>query len=669
MTGRLGRKDDSGGVALEASPEMHPTNHPAVGTLHLRRVLGAMQWGALAFALISGAAFMFLRDSTIGLASVVIFAFFLVAAMAKGRLRHDNLPRIVVSVYAAILVSCLAVLMLLPGLSSTLALTSLLAVALILPYTGRRALGALMVTSCSVAIAAVLVGPLLMARASGQPVSLFDLVFSASTLAAAVALAMLILWQFRARLMGALEQTRSAEKQARHEATHDPLTGLPNRALLEQRLCRWLSSATCNASEDAARSAARGSIPPFAVLFLDLDRFKYVNDSLGHHIGDKLLQVVAQRLSSCIRPHEGDMVARLGGDEFVLVVGGAHTRLVEAVAGRIQEALKRPVKIHGHELYATASIGILPDCSGYETPEEVVRDADTAMFTAKEAGRARPAVFEPSMRARAISHLRFETDLRRAVERREFVVHYQPIVWLATGGVVAFETSLHWTHPERGLLPTEEFMPLAQESGLGYDLDQLLLAEACRKAALWREGFPEHFPPTISVNLSADTLFRESLHDEIARTLKEAGLPAHALMIGFSEETITERPEKAVTALERLKALDVRLAVDDFGAGRSSLGVLHRLPADTLKIDPSFVDCPGDTKDIDMENKDRAEVARTILTVAHEFGMEVVAQGVQTHEQMQALCEMDCDYAQGPRFSCPIDAKGAEAILAAEPSW
>ncbi|MGI9048919.1 MAG: putative bifunctional diguanylate cyclase/phosphodiesterase, partial [Rubrobacteraceae bacterium] len=390
---------------------------------------------------------------------------------------------------------------------------------------------------------------------------------------------------------------------------------------------------------------------------------------LGHHIGDELLQVVAQRLLSCIRPHEGDMVVRLGGDEFVLVLGGAHLGVAEAVASRIQEALKKPVKLHGHELYTTASIGILPDCSRYETPEEILRDTDTAMFRAKEAGRARPAIFEPSMRARAISHLRFETDLRRAVERREFIVQYQPVVWLATGGVVGFEASLYWRHPDRGLLPSKEFTPLAQESGLGYDLDQLLLDEACRKAALWREGFPEHYPPMISVSLSAETLFREGVHDEIARTIKEAGFPGHALMIGFSEETITENPERAVAALKPLKALDVRLALDGFGSGRSSLGFLHRLPADTLKVDTSFARHIGEIEDTDLEKKDRAEVVRTILTVAHEFGMEVVAEGVQTHEQMRALSEMYCDYAQGPRFSRPVDADRVEAILAAEPSW
>ena len=655
MADSLGRKDDPGRVSLGSPPETQPTGNSSVEILHLRRMLDALQWAALAFALCSGATFLFFRNPAVGLAGIVIFAFFVVAVVANNRLRHDNLPTIVVSVYAAILVSCFAVLALLPTLSSTLALTSLLAVALALPYTGRRVLGILMATSCSAAIAAVVAGPLLVARTTGQPVYLFDLVFGAATLAAAVALAMLVLWQFRARLVDALEQTRNAEKQARYEATHDHLTGLPNRALLEQRLCRWLSSAS--------------SAPPFAVLFLDLDRFKYVNDSLGHHMGDELLQMVAKRLSSCIRPHEGDMVVRLGGDEFVVVLGRAHPGVPEAVAARIQEALKKPVKLHGHELYATASIGILPDCSSYETPEEILRDTDTAMFRAKEASRACPAIFEPSLRARAISHLRFETDLRRAVERREFGVYYQPIVWLATGGVVGFEASLHWTHPDRGPLSPEEFMPLAQKSGLGYELDQFLLTEACRRAAIWRENFPEHFPPMVSVNLSADALYRGNLTEDISHVLVDTGLPGHALKLGFSEETITEEPEEAVTALQDLKTLDVRLAVDSFGSGRSSLGLLHCLPADTLKIELSFIRHVGTIKDINVKNKDGAEVVRTILTVAHEFGMEVVAEGVKTYEQMHALSEMECDYAQGPRFSRPVDAERAEAILAAEPSW
>ena len=555
-------------IPIETARERVPADHPGIQIIHLRQVLGVLQWGALTFIIFCVAAFAFLRDPTIGLSGVVILAFLAVTVVAKRYLERGNRQAAVVSVCAAILVSSLTLVPLQPGLLPTSAVTSLVAAALALPYASERALKLLMVAAWLSAVIIVLAGPFVVAWESGRPISSFGFAFGATTLAAAAAIVVLLLWQFRTRLMGALEQTRRAEEQARHEAIHDHLTDLPNRAFLEQRLCEWLSFAS--------------PTPPFAVLFLDLDRFKNVNDSLGHHLGDKFLQVVARRLSSCIRPHEGDVVARLGGDEFVVVLGGAYPGMSEAVATRIQEALKKPVKLHGHELYATASIGILPDCSGYGTPEEILRDADTAMFRAKESGKARPTIFEPSMRARAISQLRFETDLRRAVERSEFIVHYEPIVWLATGGVVGFEASLRWTHPERGLLSSEEFMPLAQKNGLGHDLDQPLLAEACRRAALWRENFPEHFPPMISVDLSADTLFQEGLTNEITRILERSGLPAHALTIGFSEETITESPEKAIAALRRLKSLNVRLAMDDFGTGRSSLGFLHRLPADTL---------------------------------------------------------------------------------------
>ena len=676
MANKLGRKDNSGGMSFEAPPDTVTTDYPTIGILQLKRVLGVMQWCALAFALFSGATFVFVKEFNIGFTSIVILIFFVVVLVARRRLKHENLLTVIVSVYAAILLSCLAVLVLLPALYSTLALTSLLAVALALPYVGQRIIKALMVTSCTVAVAAVLVGSLLTARASGQPASPFDLFFGATTLAAAVVLAMLVLWQFRTRLMGALEQTRHAEEQARYEATHDSLTGLPNRALLEQRLCQRLSLAACGAQDNIAshtiRGTARSFAPPFAVLFLDLDRFKYVNDSLGHHVGDELLQIVASRLSSCIRPHEDDMVARLGGDEFILVLGRAHSGMAEAVTARIQETLKRPVKLHGHELYVTASIGILPDCSGYETPEEILRDTDTAMFRAKEAGKARPAVFEPSMRVQAISHLRLETDLRRAIEHKEFIVRYEPIVWLATGGVVGFEASLYWPHPERGLLLPEKFVPLAQECGLGYDLDRFLLLEACHKIALWREGFPEHFPPMVSVDFSPDALLQKDLTNDVAHALEKTGLPAYALMVGFTEETIAERSEAAVAALESLKALGVRLAISDFGRWHSSLGFLHRLPVETLKINSSFahdIQRMVDIKGIGIETKECAEVARTILTVAHEFGMQVVAADVQTTEQMRLLSEMDCDYALGSCFSPPVDAEKAEAILAAEPLW
>ena len=649
MTGGPKSRGDSG-RALVGAPS---ADYHEVETIHLRQTLNAVQWSALAFALFCGAAFALVGDPAIGLSAAVILAFFIVVAFAKARLDRGNRQAVIVSSCAAIFVACLTVLLLQPVLHPTLGVTMLLAVALALPYAHGRTLKFLMVVAWVLVVAAMLAGSLLLSQSAGQTASSFDLAFGISALATSVAIMMLVLWQFRARLTGALEQARRAEARARHEASHDPLTGLPNRALLEEILSERLSR--------AASGPRRGA--PFAVLFLDLDRFKHVNDSLGHPIGDELLKVVARRLSACVRPEGGDVVARLSGDEFVIVLQGAGAGVAEEVAGRVQEALKRPAKLHGHELYATASTGILPDCSGYEAPEEVLRDADTAMFRAKEAGKARPAVFEPSMRARAISLLRLETDLRRAVERGEFAVRYEPIVWLATGGVAGFEASARWAHPERGLLAPEEFLPLAEETGLAQDVERFVLGEACRRAALWRRRFPDRFPPSVSVDLSSGALLRPGLADEVARALEGAGLPAHALTVGIPEGAIAEGPEAAVAALGRLAAVGVRLAVGGFGTGRSSLGLLHRLPVGALKIDRALVSGAG------AGDEDRAEVVRTILGVAHGLGMEMIAEGVETPEQARALAEMECDYAVGPRFSRPVDADGAGAILAAEPVW
>lgn len=629
---------------------------------HLQQILGAIQWSSLVFALFCGLWFAFQREAVTGLIGVVILAFFAVAAVAKRCQNPGNRQAVVITLCVSILVACFTILLLQPSMYPTLAVTMMLAVALALPYSNKRALKLLMIAAWSAEVAGVVTGFLLASpQEPGQSPLTFDFLFAVFTLATAVALVILVLWQFRTRLMAALQQTRLAEGQARHDATHDPLTGLPNRALLEERLDRYRG--TSNTDDKSGTSAERSPATPFAVLFLDLDRFKHVNDSLGHTVGDELLKVVAQRLLACVRPERADTVARLGGDEFILVLDEANPGVTDAVVGRIQETLKRPIKLHGHELYATASIGVLPDCSGYESVEEILRDVDTAMFRSKEASEGRPAIFEPSMRARPVSMLRMETDLRRAVERRELSVHYQPIVWLATGGVVGFEALAWWDHPERGLLPPEEFAPLAHRSGLIQDLDLLALGEVCRQGALWRRRFPDHFPPRVSIKLSVGTFLRQSLPEEIASILKESGLPAHALMIEVSEKTVVEEPELAMQVLERLKVLGVLLVVGDFGTGRSSLDLLHRMPIDTLKIDRSFV------RDIRLGDEDPAEIARTVLTVAHELGLEVLAEGLDTSEQLQVLSEMECDYAQGTHFSHPVDTKGAQAILAAEPSW
>ncbi len=611
-----------------------------------------MQWGALLFALSYATAFALTGSTALGLTAVVILAFLAVALAAGRPLERGETQTAAAWVCAAILAASLALLPLQPGLHPTLAVTSLLAAALALPYVTQWVLRALMAASWISAVAAVTAGPLLWADGTGES-STLSFALGISTLAAAAAIAMLVLYQFRTHLAGALGEARWAEELARHEATHDSLTGLPNRTLMERRLSQRLS-----------QNRTTPEYSPFAVLFLDLDHFKHVNDSLGHSVGDELLKIAARRLLSCVRPEQGDMVARLGGDEFVVMVAKAEVGVAEIVAARIQEALLKPVKLYAHELYASASVGLLPDCSGYETPEEVLRDADTAMFRAKESGRGRPAVFESSMRVRAISRLRLESDLRRAVEQGEFAICYEPVVWLTSGVVVGFWASVRWAHPERGLLSAGEFASVAEEAGLAPELDRLLLKEACRRAGLWRRRFPEKFPPMVCVELSASALSRGDLPGDVASALEDGDLAAGALMVSFAEEALAHSPEEAISTLEHLAALGTRPAVGGFGSGRSSLGFLHRLEADVLEIESSFTRGLGTSA-----GADQAEVARTILAVARGLGMEVMAEGVETIEQTRALQEMECDYARGPRFSQPVDAEGAEAILAGEPSW
>jgi diguanylate cyclase (GGDEF)-like protein len=652
-----GRMEDS---TIEGDPGGAPADHPEVQITQLRQILGVLQVFSIAFVALCAAAFFYTSNLKVGLSGAVILVFFVVATLAKMQVGRGNRQKAVVLVCAGIICASLTLVPLQPALLPTSAVTSLVAAALAIPYARERVFKSLMVAAWVSVIIIVVAGPIIVAQLYGEGISPFEFAFGASTLIAAAAIVLLLLWQFRVRLMAALQQTHLAEGQARYEATHDSLTGLPNRTLLERRLWRG----TGEAEVDPAGS--------LAVLFLDLDRFKNVNDSLGHHVGDELLEVVARRLSACVRPESGDMVARLGGDEFVLVLDtasdsdrgtNASPGVADIVVGRIQKTFSRPIALHGHELYTTPSIGILPDCSGYESVEEILRDADTAMFRSKEAGEGRPAVFEPSMRVRPVSRLRLEMDLRKAFERREFSVQYQPTVWLATGGVVGFEAVAWWDHPERGLLPPEKFDPIAQRSGIAQDLDLLTLEEACKRGVLWRRRFSDRFPPRVCVKLSTRTFLRQNLHEEVARILKDTGLPAYALMIEASEEAVAEEPELAMQVLERLKVLGVLLVVGDFGTGKSSLGLLHRLPIDMLKIDRSFV------RDIRTGDENQEELARTILTVAHELGLEVLAEGVDTPEQSRILSEMECDYAQGNRFSHPVNTKGAEAILSAEPFW
>ncbi len=436
---------------------------------------------------------------------------------------------------------------------------------------------------------------------------------------------------------------KRAEEQLLHEAFHDMLTGLPNRALFMDHL--KLSVERGKRREDRL----------FAVLFLDLDRFKIINDSLGHMVGDQLLVGIARRLEICLRP--GDTVARLGGDEFTVLLEDL-TSVTEAidVADRLQKAIALPFNLNGHEVFTTVSIGIALSSTGYDRPEEVLRDADTAMYRAKMLGKARHEVFDKTMHARAMNLLQMESDLRRAIERREFILHYQPIVELETGTISGFEALIRWQHPERGFVSPAEFITIAEETGLITPIGQWVLEEACRQIRLWQDEFPQFPPLQISVNLSSKQFINSNLTEQIRRILRETNVQPQSLKLEITESMVMENFETAVEMLEQLRALGLEFSIDDFGTGYSSLSYLHRFPISTLKIDRSFVSSM-------TGNNENAEIVRTIVMLARSLKMNVVAEGVETRDQLAQLALLECEYGQGYYFSKPLDAKGAARLL------
>ncbi len=436
----------------------------------------------------------------------------------------------------------------------------------------------------------------------------------------------------RAVLIAAADVTARRKAQARllRAAFYDPLTGLPNRALLKDRL-------------DVAFARAKGrEAARFAVLFLDLDRFKLVNDSLGHRAGDELLVQIAHRIESCRRA--GDTVARLGGDEFTLLVEGiVDDEEAIAVAERVHRALAPPFLVEGHEVFAAASIGIALGGPATERPEHLLRDADTAMYRAKVRG-CRHAVFDSSMHERAMAALRVENELRRALERGEFRIHYQPIVELATRRAVGVEALVRWEHRERGLIAPGEFIALAEETGLIVPLGRWVLAEACK--ALTK--LPTPLP--LSVNLSGRQLLQPEFAGDLGDLLSRSMCDPSRLRIELTESMLIGNGAAAMAALGNLRALGVRLCIDDFGTGYSSLSYLHELPIDALKIDRSFVLAMG-------EDERKMKIIQSILLLGKGLGIEVVAEGVETQAQADALRKMGCELAQGYLFArpCPLE--------------
>jgi diguanylate cyclase (GGDEF)-like protein/PAS domain S-box-containing protein len=429
------------------------------------------------------------------------------------------------------------------------------------------------------------------------------------------------------------------QEQLLHDAFHDALTGLPNRALFMDHV------------KMAIQRSRRSGDRLFAALFLDLDRFKIINDSLGHMVGDQLLVGIAHRLEACLRP--GDTVARLGGDEFTILLEdlSGNEDAID-VARRVQEAVTQPFNIGGHEVFTTASIGIALSTTGYERAEDLLRDADTAMYRAKMQGKKRHVVFDKAMHDRAMELLQLETDLRRAIQRREFFLNYQPIVSLETGKVSSFEALVRWRHPERGLVMPGEFISVAEETGLIIPLGQWVLAEACRQMREWQKHYLIDEDVTMSVNLSSRQFSQADLIEQVSSVLRETGLPSLNLKLEITESMVMENFDTAIQMLTQLRNLGVGLSIDDFGTGYSSLSYLHRFPIDTLKIDRSFVTQMTD-------NSENAEIVRTIVTLARSLGMNVIAEGVETRAQLTQLRDLGCDFGQGYLFSKAVSAPAA----------
>ena len=442
------------------------------------------------------------------------------------------------------------------------------------------------------------------------------------------------------RISRVLEETK---EHFRHAAFHDSLTGLPNRAMFTELL------------KAEIESSKRLNDHMFAVLFLDLDRFKNINDSLGHTHGDLLLVAFAERLERTLRPV--DTLARFGGDEFAILLSGMSDATdAVRVAQRIHDELSKPFVLDKNSAFATASIGIALSSSGYDRPEDILRDADTAMYRAKENGKARYELFDHGMHARAVSRLQLESDLRHAIEHQEFCVYYQPIVSLQTGRLSGFEALVRWNHPRRGLVSPVDFIPVAEETGLIVPIGQWVLNEACKHVRQCQIESPSHRSLSLSVNLSARQVAQPDLLDRIKEALETSKLSPHCLKLEITESVVMENAEAAALMFKQLRSLGVQLSIDDFGTGYSSLSYLHRFPLNYLKIDRSFV--------MRLTTDNDNAIVRTISTLARNLGMEVIAEGIETEEQYQQLRRLGCEYGQGFLFSRPVDNAGVTHLLA-----
>ncbi len=445
-----------------------------------------------------------------------------------------------------------------------------------------------------------------------------------------------------ARLKREIEDRRQAERRLHHQAFHDPLTELPNRALFLNRLQSVM---------DRCREKGKAD---FAVLYLDVDRFSVVNESLGHVAGDEALVKVADRLLRCVRRSE--TLARFGGDEFAVLMEGVN-RVEDTlrVARRIRDELAPPIGLSGREIFLTASIGIVPGRDIYRTTVEVLRDADIAMYGAKARGVGEYLVYDESLHDDTVALLQLETDLRGAVGRGEFSLAYQPIVRLSDGRVVGFETLARWNHPERGPVSPETFIPIAERTGTIVPLGEWLLREACRQLREWLDRFSDAPQRYLNVNISGKQFMQPDFLTTFRRAVGDSRLPGSLLRVELTESVLIENVDHMAETLSGIKEMGVRIAIDDFGTGYSSLSYLHRFPIDVIKIDRSFV--------VRMGSQEKRDLVAVIVSIAHGMNMTVVAEGVETAEQLATLRKYGCEYGQGFLFSEPLTPEAAETLI------
>ncbi|NOQ89076.1 MAG: EAL domain-containing protein, partial [Gammaproteobacteria bacterium] len=446
-----------------------------------------------------------------------------------------------------------------------------------------------------------------------------------------------------ANTLGNMIHRYQSDEKLHYYAFYDELTDLPNRTLLFDRMSQCVEH------------AGRHSNYQYAILFMDLDRFKNINDSLGHTVGDKVLEYVAKLLLRCVR--SDTTVSRLGGDEFAILLDDiADVADAYRVAERIHHELLKPMALERHEVFTSASIGIAVGQADYDNPADILRDADTAMYRAKQKGNAHTEVFDEKMHANAVNLLKLETELRRAVDREEFCLYYQPIVSSSTGRIVGFEALLRWNHPERGLVSPTEFITVAEETGLINEISYWVLREACRQNQAWNNNDATPYPLYVSVNLSAIQFRQKDLVKRIEYELQSLSFDAKNLRLEITESTLIDNPKLVNQMLQDFKNSGIHLYLDDFGTGYSSLSYLHSFPFDTLKIDRSFVSKLG-------TGDEHIGMVNAIIAVARNFNMGVIAEGVETKAQIEQLQKLGCEHLQGHYFSKPLSVEETEILL------